>query len=487
MHASAQARSGPVSDGTRRPGSLRRRPGLSRPAADGPEPGQVPGLLRRHGRGRARGPGRPGDPPGLFGQADEDSTGPDRLEIIRRSWLRQGFALWLELGFEGPNALPGLPPPDSAEALRRGLVRLDSQGRADGPAYHPLHPEVREAMKRRVTKALAELKAGEPGSAGGGLVIRLGPGPTLLGTPDTGLDDATYRRFIHETFSPETTRGIPGLESTDPGPIRRAIALLAGVGRMPWLTWRSKEIAALYAELNAAVHAVAPAARLAVVTPGLDGGPAGSEARRVDRAGLPPSQAWRSVGLDLQAWPSGPDSPLVLRGMALSTDALSHDLATSPDLDALVAARPHRGLLLSIDGEGPHGTSSTARRPTPAQPRAERSSRTLGGFLAAEPERSGTARRRLAGPQHRSARREPAGLADRAAAGRRPGRRRAAGPRTRRPGCAVGLPRRKGRCGPGRTAAPLCPRALRPSGEGGARRRSRPMPLPSRSASWCEV
>ena len=33
---------------------------------------------------------------------------------------------------------------------------------------------------------------------------------------------------------------------------------LAGVGRMPWLTWRSKEIAALYAELNAAVHAARP-------------------------------------------------------------------------------------------------------------------------------------------------------------------------------------------------------------------------------------
>ena len=45
----------------------------------------------------------------LDGQADEDSTGPDRLEVIRRVLSRQGFSLWLELDFDGPNALPGLP------------------------------------------------------------------------------------------------------------------------------------------------------------------------------------------------------------------------------------------------------------------------------------------------------------------------------------------------------------------------------------------
>ena len=43
-------------------------------------------------------------------------------------------------------------------------------------------------------------------------MIRLGPGPTLLGTPDTGLDDTTYKKFIHDTFGPEATRGIPGVE-----------------------------------------------------------------------------------------------------------------------------------------------------------------------------------------------------------------------------------------------------------------------------------
>jgi hypothetical protein len=286
----------------------------------------------------------------LFGQADEDSTGPDRLEVIRRILARQGYALWLELAFDRPNSLPGLPAPDSVEALRRGLVRVDSRGQPDGPAYHPVHPDVREAMKRRVTAAVAKIKAAPSGSGGGGLVIRLGVGPTLLGTPDTGLDDATYRKFTHDTFGAAATRQLPGAETSDPDRFAARARHLAGVGRMPWLTWRSREIAALYSELNAAVHAADPALALAVVTPDLDAGPAGTEARRVDRTALPPSHSWRSVGLDLHCWPSGPDSPLVLRGTALSTEALSHDLATNPDLDALVASRPERGLLLSIGG-----------------------------------------------------------------------------------------------------------------------------------------
>src|SRR5207244_2066755 len=65
----------------------------------------------------------------LDGQADEDPTGPDRLETLRRVLERQGDSLWLEISFDAPGALPGLPPPDSDEAVRRGLVRLDGQGR----------------------------------------------------------------------------------------------------------------------------------------------------------------------------------------------------------------------------------------------------------------------------------------------------------------------------------------------------------------------
>jgi hypothetical protein len=312
----------------------------------------------------------------LDGQADEDPTGPDRLEVIRRVLSRQGLALWLELDFTGPRALPDLPPADSPAAVRRGLVRLDGHGRADGPEYHPLHPEVRDAMKRRVTQALTKRLLG-PGAnnRGAGLLVRLGPGPTLLGTPDTGLDDATFTRFVRESFSPETARGIPGLDEADPERFAVRSRYLAGVGRMPWLAWRGRAIAALYAELAETAQAAAPGAVLALVTPGLDESPAGIEARRVDRAGLAPSQAWRSVGLDLPSWPSTPAAPPVFRGVVRSADALGHDLAISPDLDSLVAGCSSRGLLLTVQDDTP-APAAGAAQPTEIPAETPRSSST---------------------------------------------------------------------------------------------------------------
>jgi hypothetical protein len=298
----------------------------------------------------------------LDGQADEDMARPDRLDVLRRVMERQGGSLWLELSFDGPGALPGLPPSDSPEAVRRGLVRVDARGGTAGSPYHPLHPEVRRAMRRRVVEALARVRTGpaaDPRIAAG-LVIRLGPGPTLLGAPDTGVDDATYERFVRETFSPETAREIPGLGAEDPDRFAVRLHYLAGAGRMPWLTWRAQAMASLYAELGAAAQEAAPGAMLAVATPGLDSGPAGAEARRVDLAGLTPGQAWRGVGLDLASWAGRPRAPAVFRGVALSTDALAHDLATSPELDAIVASRPRRGLLLTIDGASPPITPAAA-------------------------------------------------------------------------------------------------------------------------------
>ena len=111
------------------------------------------------------------------------------------SWAARDAPPGWNWRLEGP--LPGLPPPDSAEALAKGLVRVDRRGLADGPAYHPLHPEVREALKRRVAEAVSPRKSRPPWPA---CLIRLGPGPTLLGGPDTGLDDATFARFVRETF-----------------------------------------------------------------------------------------------------------------------------------------------------------------------------------------------------------------------------------------------------------------------------------------------
>jgi len=285
---------------------------------------------------------------GLKGQAEENSTGPDQLDVVVRLLHRQGNNAWLELNLDCQGGLPGLPPPDSAEALRQGLVRVDRQGQADGPSYHPLHPAVRQAFQRKVQQALAPRQAGTTFT---GILVQLGPGPTLLGNPDTGLDDDTFARFVHDTFGPETAGEIPGLGTADPNRLATRSKYLSGVGRMPWLMWRSRAIAALYSELDEAARAAAPGTVLALSTPVLHGGAAGTEARRVDMAGLAPSQAWRSVGLDLQAWPTGPNGPIVLRGVELSTDPLAHDLATSPDLDAKIASRPQRGMLLTIDPE----------------------------------------------------------------------------------------------------------------------------------------
>ena len=98
-------------------------------------------------------------------------------------------------------------------------------------------------------------------------------------------------------------------------PFRRRADALAGNAR-------PRAIAALYSELDEVARAVPPGTVLALSTPVLHGGAAGTEARRVDLAGLAPSQAWRSVGLDLQAWPTGPNVPIVLRGVEVLTDPL---------------------------------------------------------------------------------------------------------------------------------------------------------------------
>jgi hypothetical protein len=283
----------------------------------------------------------------LDGTAAEDAVGPDRLDLVLRVLARRKISVWLELAFDGP--LPGLPDPASPEALARGLVRVDRQGRADDPpAYHPLSPEVGEAMRRRVVGTVAAHKTHANLA---GVLVRLGPGPTLLGGPDTGFDDATFARFAREAFDPETAQGLPGAGGDDPGRFAARSAFLAGAGRMPWLTWRSRQVAALYAGLAEAVRRESPSASLAVATPGPSpaDGPAGTEARRADLAGLAPSLAWRAVGLDLDAWPTKPGAPVVLRGVGLGPDDLAHDLGTNSELDARVAARPARGLLLGVD------------------------------------------------------------------------------------------------------------------------------------------
>jgi hypothetical protein len=280
----------------------------------------------------------------LEGQGDEDSTGPDRLDLLLRVLARRGATAWVDVDFDGP--LPGLPAPDSAEAWAEGLVRVDRRGIPDGPYYMPIHPRVREGMARKVAEAIAPRKS-HPNLAG--ILIRLGPGSTLPGSPDMGLDDATFARFVASAFEPGSASRVRGQGSSDPARFEARVHYAEGAGRLPWLAWRAREVASLYAGLAQEARKVAPGASLAVVTPGLETGPVGEEARRVDLAGLESSQGWRGVGLDLAEWPTAEGSPIVFRGVGLSTDDLGHDLATSPELDDLVAARPNRGALLGVE------------------------------------------------------------------------------------------------------------------------------------------
>ena len=288
---------------------------------------------------------------GLAGQADEDSTGPDRLDLLLRVLARRNRSAWVDVAFNG--SIAGLPGLDSPEAASDGLLRLDRQGKSDGLAYQPIHPTVRAAMARRVADAV-KIRQTRPNLIGA--LVRLGPGSTLPGGPDSGLDDVTYARFVAATFEPGPAARIPGRNAADPHRFEARARFVDVTGRGPWLTWRAREVASLYASLADAARRAAPGSILAVATPGLDAGPAGDEARRVDLDTLGPGKAWPGVGLDLSEWKTGEGAPVILRATGLSTDDLAHDLAISPELDRLVAARPERGSLVGVEDVGSAGT-----------------------------------------------------------------------------------------------------------------------------------
>jgi len=337
----------------------------------------------------------------LQGQADEDSIGPDRLDLLLRVLDRRGMTAWVDVAFDG--SLADLPAPDSPEAAVENLVRLDHRGLLDGPgSYQPIHPRVREAMARKVAEAVAPRRTHANLT---GALIRLGPGSTLPGGPDMGLDDATFARFVASAFEPGSATRVPGQGSTDPTRFEARARYVEGSGRLPWMAWRSKEVASIYSGLALAARKAGPGATLAVVTPSLEPGPVGDEAKRVDLVGLNPGHAWRGVGLDLSLtdWPVGEGAPLIFRGSGLSTDDLAHDLATSPELDDLVAARPTRGVLLGVEACESSPIRSSGPK-LPAVPMADGASgdEPLGHAMAAlDPRRLILASSSVAGQEER--------------------------------------------------------------------------------------
>ena len=125
--------------GPARPGPLRRRGRAAGPVdllATGPQPRAVPGAsaARRRsscprgspiGRGGGRSTARPTRTP----------SAPIASTCCSASWAARGARPGWSRRSTGP--CPACPPPDSPEALARGLVRVDRRGQADGPRLSP--------------------------------------------------------------------------------------------------------------------------------------------------------------------------------------------------------------------------------------------------------------------------------------------------------------------------------------------------------------
>ena len=313
----------------------------------------------------------------LNGQADEDVIAPDRLDVVLTMLARKSIAAWIDVDTAAP--LPDLPHPASAEALEAGIARVDRQGKSDGGVYYPIHPKVRAAMSKRVEN-LAKIRTKHQGVSG--LLVRLGPGSTLLGRPDTGLDDTTYERFVADTFDAGLAKSIPGRGNEDANRFETRARFIEAQGPKPWFTWRARQIAAVYSELTEVARRTSTGITLAVATPDLDSGLVGDEIRRLDRTGAGPAQAWRAVGLDLAHWPTDANAPVILRGQGLSNDELARDVATSPELDDQIAARPARGVWLGLS-RSPQIQRDSLVLTSPAMPEGVSGDEPLGHGLAA--------------------------------------------------------------------------------------------------------
>lgn len=278
----------------------------------------------------------------LDGQAVEDSLGPPRLTMVARVLRRRGISVWVEARCDG--RLPGLPAADSVEAARRGLVLVDRFGRASERSYQPLHPEVREALAARLVETLNV--GGEPID---GVLLRLDGCATLPGGLGFGLDDATFARFVGETFDRDSARGVPGRDVADPERFAARERFVAAAGRLPWRTWRCKQVGLLHDRLSQALRRARPTATFAIAAPSLAEGPLGDEAKVADLAGSSPESVWKAFGLDLEFWPLAgrADAPVLFRTVGANPEGLEHDLALSPELDRQVVRAARRGALLS--------------------------------------------------------------------------------------------------------------------------------------------
>ena len=364
-----RAGAGALPDRPGRPRPLRRRrrePGQADPLAAARNLGAVPGPLRRLGRRPARGPGRPRSPPGA---RRPGGRGRDRPRPPRPAAPRPGPA---EGARPGSSCRSPARCPASPRRARPRRWRGAWSG-STATAWPTARPTTRSTPR-----SARRCGGGSPRRSPRGqgrrqprraCLIRLGPGPTLLGGPDTGFDDATFARFVRETFDPETARGVPGLgdrPTPDRFAARVAVPRRVGPDALADLAV-ARDRRALRRAGRGGAAGVAPGALLAVATPGLGRRPgrhrgaAGRPRRPRPEPGLARRRA-RPRRLALGR--ARADRPPRRRPSAPTTWRTTWPPAPSSTPRSPPA--PRRGLLLDVEERWPDRPAARRRRGPPA-------------------------------------------------------------------------------------------------------------------------
>ena len=197
----------------------------------------------------------------FFGTA-QDPQPKDVLEMLLRLFDREGLRLVPALEFSTP--LPELEAllrqPDKTATRSIELVDAEGRswrqthgaGRASGPFYNPLDPQVQRAM-RRVVAELVQRYGHHPSFAG--VAIQLGP-DTYAQLPDAewAQDDVTVGRFARDERII-----LPGSATGDR---EQQARYLRAEGRDRWLNWRAAKLAGFYEAVQSDLGARASGARL---------------------------------------------------------------------------------------------------------------------------------------------------------------------------------------------------------------------------------
>jgi hypothetical protein len=197
-----------------------------------------------------------------------DPEPKDVLDLLCRVCARERLGIVPAVVCNGPvPALDGLLAAGDAGAA--GVVTVGRDGRAivtDGgrcPHYNVLDPRVQGEVEGLLAELVERLRTA---TSVDGIALVL-PHDGWLHCPGiaTGLDDATFARFVAAAGPDTEPLARPALGTTDPGRFAARAALVEGPLRERWLTWREESVAAFHARLADIVRAGRPSWSLHVV------------------------------------------------------------------------------------------------------------------------------------------------------------------------------------------------------------------------------